>query len=390
MNRPIPMASRRCAVRCAAALVLSTTALAWAQPTRSAVAHGPGKPVDGRPITIAQIVDTSAQQQDVSKDFLIGSRAAWQDINAKGGINGRPVQHQSIDVDGTPASAHAAWLTLKDNLDCIVLSGTAGDAAANQVVELLRQDNVAIAHVAPWLQNSSTVVDERTFPIFAARQEQIGHALKSLTLMGVQEIGAIYASGREHTLYRQDLERVAADLKLRLQSFRAEGDLSRLGQHLTAQTPAILLFVGGTPELVQFTQGLEKQSRQRYVVALADVNLQTMMQMGAARNTPVIATQAVPMVNASLPVVRAYRETLSRLFDEPPTPLSLAGFIAARYTYEVLSEVDGPLTRQRALAAFQRRANRDIGGYRVRFNLQQRSASFVTQSMLTLDGRVVG
>jgi len=88
-----------------------------------------------------------------------------------------------------------------------------------------------------------------------------------------------------------------------------------------------------------------------------------MMQMGAARNTPVIATQAVPMVNASLPVVRAYRETLSRLFRRAATPLSLAGFIAARYTYEVLSEIDGPLTRERALAAFQRRANKDIGGY---------------------------
>jgi hypothetical protein len=112
--------------------------------------------------------------------------------------------------------------------------------------------------------------------------------------------------------------------------------------------------------------------------------------MDAARNTPVIATQAVPMVDASLPVARAYRETLSHLFDEPPTPLSLAGFIAARYTYEVLSEVDGPLTRQTALSAFQRRANMNVGGYRVSFNPQRRSVSFVTQSMLTVDGRVVG
>jgi ABC-type branched-subunit amino acid transport system substrate-binding protein len=390
MNRPIPTVSRRTAMRCATALALGATAIAWAQPTRSTPGPGAAKAADGRAITIAQIVDASAEQQDVSKDFLIGSRAAWQDINAKGGLKGRPVQHLSIDVNGTPASAQAAWMTLKDNPDCIVRSGTAGDPAASQMVELLRRDNVAIAHVAPWLQNSSTDVDERTFPIFAARQEQIGHALKSLSLIGVQEIGAVYASGREQALYRQELERAAAGLNLKLQSFRSEGDLSRLGQHLTPQTPAIVLFIGGTPELVQFTQGLEKQSRQRYVVALADVNLQTMLQMGAARNTPVIATQAVPMITASLPVVRAYREALSRLFDEPPTPLSLAGFIAARYTYEVLSEIDGPLTRQRALTAFQRRANKDIGGYRASFNPQRRSASFVTQSMLTQDGRVVG
>ena len=50
--------------------------------------------------------------------------------------------------------------------------------------------------------------------------------------------------------------------------------------------------------------------------------------MGAARGTPIIATQPVPLDNAALPVVRAYRETLARLFDEPPTALSLAGYIA--------------------------------------------------------------
>jgi hypothetical protein len=380
MNMTPDSAGRRNALRCAAALVLARTTAAWAQP---------GKPT-GRLITIAQIVDMSPEQRDVSKDFLIGSRAAWQDINSRGGIKGRPVQHQSLEVDATPASVRTAVAAARDNPNCVVLSGSAGDPAASAVVQLLRQDSTAMAHVAPWLQDSSVEIDERTFPIFAARQEQIAHAVKSLAVMGMQEIGAVYASGREYALYQGDLERIAAALKVRLQSFRAEGDLDRLGQRLTGQSPAVLLFIGGTPELVQFTQGLEKQSRQRYVVALADVNLQTMMQMGAARSTPVIATQAVPMTTDSMAIVRAYRDTLARLFDEPPTPLSLAGFIAARYTFEVLNDVDGALTRQSALAAFQRRAPVDVGGFRVSFNRERRSATYVTQSMLTMDGRVIG
>ena len=96
------------------------------------------------------------------------------------------------------------------------------------------------------------------------------------------------------------------------------------------------------------------------------------------------------MVNASLPVVRAYRETMTRLFDEPPVSLSLAGFIAARYTFEVLRDMDAVTTRQSVLAAFQRRESLDVGGYRVAFNPQRRSATYVTQSMLTVDGRVIG
>jgi len=141
---------------------------------------------------------------------------------------------------------------------------------------------------------------------------------------------------------------------------------------------------------VQFLRGIGKQARQRYVLALADVNLQTMVDMGASRTTPVMATQVVPMVNAGLGVVRAYRQTLSQLFDEPPTPQSLSGYIAARYTFEVLKRIDGLPTRQSALAAFQQRRPMDLDGFRVNFNAQGRSGAYITQSMLTPDGRLIG
>jgi ABC-type branched-subunit amino acid transport system substrate-binding protein len=364
----------------------------WALLANSAPAFAQGsKPAaSSRSIVIAQPVDFSQAQQDVSKDFLIGSRAAWQDINLRGGVRGRPVQHLTLETDGSPGSVRAAMDSIRDNAACVAISGTVGDQLANQLLSLSRRNGLNIAHAAPWLQNSSAEVDEQTFPIFAARQEQIAYALKTLSIMGLKDLGAVYASVREKSAYQPELERIALSMQLKLQSYQGAGDLRSLGQQLSPSTPAVLLFVGGTPELAEFTQGLEKQSRQRYIVALADVNLQTVLQMGKARNSAVIATQPVPMVNGSLPVVRNYRETMARLFDEPPTALSLAGFIAARYTYGVLDEIDGALTRQSVLTAFQQRANQDIGGFRVSFNPQRRSSHYVTQSMLTADGRLIG
>lgn len=382
MPLPTNTLSRRRWLQQTSLLTASAAAPVWAQPGKS--------PTSSRSLAVAQFVDFSQAQQDVSKDFLIGSRAAWQDINSRGGVRGRQVQHLAVETDGTPVSLRAAMDSVKDNPSCMVLSGSVGDQLASQIAAISRQGGLNIAHAAPWLQNSSLEVDDKTFPIFAARQEQIAYALKSLSVMGMKELGAIYASPQDHAAYHLEVERIATGMQLQLMSFQGSGDLRMLGQKLTPRTPAVLLFVGGTPELAQFTQGLEKQARQRYIVALADVNLQTMLQMGAAQSTPVIATQPVPLVKASLPVVRSYRETLARLFDEPPTPLSLAGFIAARYTYEVLNDIDGPLTRQSALAAFQRRASMDLGGFRISFNAQRRSGSYVTQSMMTLDGRLIG
>lgn len=377
-----PLTTRRRLLQGAALLAASTALPAIAQPGRAAGTQ--------RSLIVAQLVDYSLGQQDVAKDFLIGSRAAWQDVNSRGGIRGRRVEHVALETDGTAASVQKVLASVRDNPACVVLSGSVGDQMAGLVVAQLQKDGVGLAHAAPWLQNSSLDIDEQTFPIFAARQEQIAHALKNLSVMGMHELGAVYASPQDHAAYHAEVERIAAAMKLKLQSFRGTGNLRALGQQLTPRTPAVLLFVGGTPELAEFTQGLEKQARQRYIVALADVNLQTMLQMGAARNTPVIATQPVPLVNASLPVVRAYRETLARLFDEPPTSLSLAGYIAARYTMDVLTEVDGTPTRQSVLAAFQRRSKVDIGGFLVRFNPQRRSNTYVTQSMMTADGRLIG
>ena len=377
-----PIFSRRRLLQNASLAVAASASVAWAQP---------GKPSTlPTSIVVAQIVDSSQAQQDVSKDFLIGSRAAWQDINLRGGINGRQVQHLAVETDGSPASLRAALDSVKANPACLVMSGSVGDELAIQIVERSRQDGFNMAHAAPWLQNSSIDIDDKTFPIFAARQEQITHALKTLAVMGMNELGAVYASARDHAAYHVEVERIASSMQLKLASFQGGGALRALGQKLTPRTPAVMLFVGGTPELAEFTQGLEKQARQRYIVALADVNLATLTQMGAARNTPVIATQPVPLVNANLAIVRSYRETLGRLFDEPPAPLSLAGFIAARYTYDVLSGIDGALTRQSALAAFQKRSTLDVGGFRVSFNAQRRSSTYVTQSMMSADGRLIG
>ncbi|MGV3569632.1 MAG: ABC transporter substrate-binding protein [Ramlibacter sp.] len=346
------------------------------------------RPAAVRGLAVAQVVDTSVSEQDVAKDFLIGARAAWQDLNARGGLRGRPVQHLVLEVDGSAASIRQAVQAARAEPSCVALFGTVSDPVAAQVASLLMAEDVEFAHAAPWLQNASAAADERTLAVFATRRHQIAHALRSLSVGGMQEVGAVFASPREAALYRPDVVGSAQALRLKLATWTAQGDLAALGQRLGPGTPAVLLFIGGTPEAVQFTRGLDRQSRQRYVIAMADVNLQNVLQMGGGRSTPVIATQAVPMVTAALPLVRRYREVMGRLFDEPPVALSLAGFIAAQYTHDVLAEVEGAPTRASALAAFQRKRELDLGGFRI--SLDRRGGGYVTQSMLTADGRVVG
>ena len=363
----------------------------WAQtstkPAASKAATGPAI------ASVAQVIDMSAAQQDVSRDLLVGAQAAWKDFNARGGLRGRPVQHVALETDGSPASLEAAWKTVRADANCVALAGCAGNSVALGLLDLQRKagSDSPLAHVAPWLQSADVVLDDATFPVFADRHAQIEHAVTALSVAGVREVGVVYASRAAQTGNRAELERISQGLKLQLQTIPTANTVEQTAQTLGPKTPSMLLFIGGTPELAQFLQGIKKQGGQRFVVALADVNLQTLAQLGSmGRNASVVVTQAVPMVNAGLPVVRAYRDALARYYDEAPTPLGLAGFIAARYTAQVLASLDTAPTRQNVLAAFQRRNTVDVGGFQVQYDKNRRSGYFVTQSMLASDGRVVG
>ena len=98
MALPPTFLSRRGWLQRASLVTAAAASPSWAQP---------GKPAAStRSVAIAQLIDFSGSQQDVSKDFLIGSRAAWQGINARGGIRGRQVSHLAVETDdkGWPSS----------------------------------------------------------------------------------------------------------------------------------------------------------------------------------------------------------------------------------------------------------------------------------------------
>ena len=374
-----PYSSRRTFLAAAAGITALGVAPAWAQPSAA-----------GRNPAVVQIADTSAGHIDITKDFLAGSRTAWQEINAKGGLRGKPVQHQVLEVDGSAVALRAAVESLKNQNHVVALFGTVGAMAATQVGDILRRDLPDVAHIAPWLHQPDSAKGDNTFAIFASRTAQIDHAVKSLAVMGVTSLGAVYATPAEFAAYRDDMEQTARNLKMTLSHFGPVGDLQKLGQTLSPDSPRILIFLGGTPEMQQFTQGIGKQAAQRYIVGMSDVNLQVLNQLGTTKQASVIATQVVPMVNSQMPIVRSYREAMGRYLDEPPTPHSLAGYLSARYTFEALQNIDAPLTRSSALASLQRRSSVELGGFRIDLEGKRRCGTYVTQSMITSDGRLLG
>lgn len=366
-------------------------ALAATLPTvGTACAQGPAR---NKVLRVAQLLDSSADQQELSRDYSTGIQLGLAEHNR----GGRPMQLVTLNTDGSPASLKQALASVRDDASICALLGTAGGRLAAESIAAARREGLAIAHVAPWMADSRFDADDDVFSLFASREMQIRHALASLGSVGIGELGVVYTSAREQFALHAEVADAATRLKLRTQAFvPAPGeDLASLGARLGPNAPVILLFLGGTIELASLTQGLQNKGARgagRYVVSLSDIDVPTLMQLNPGRSVPLILTQVVPNPqSSSLPVVLSYRSGLKQLFDENPSHVSLAGYLAARYATQVLSRLPaGTPARADALAEFRKRAPIDLGGFGVSFASQRRGSSFVTQTMLLSDGRLVG
>lgn len=343
-----------------------------------------------QPPRVAQLLDTSADQQELSRDYSTGVRLAFAELSQAGV---RVPQLVSAETDGSPASMQRALRSVLADPSQVLLLGTVGEKLALTSIDAAKQIGLDIAHVAPWLADSRFDTDRQVFPIFASRDAQIRHALQSLASVGFKDIGLVYANPGLAQSLHPGIIQTTHGLQLGTQQFvaRAGQDLDGFGAGLPTASPAILLFLGGTLELAQFVKGMGRRGLQRYVVCLSDVDTTTLQQLGVGKGVPLIFTQVVPNPqSSSAPVVRAYRTGLKRLYDEPPSSVSLAGYVAGLYAAQTLARLDADASRPSVLAEFQRKSALDLGGIRIEFAKDGRGGKFVSQTMLSGNGKLIG
>ncbi len=367
-------------------LVASAGALPLAMPLAARAL-----PAAARPVKVAQWLDTTPHQRDLSRDHAAGVQAALAEYNRSAAGQLRPVQWMPMEVP-SDAGLSKALSTLRTDPSICALLGTVGESLALRSVPIVRREVPGLMHVGPWLADTRFDGDDDVIPLVASRDVQVRHALSQLHGAGLNEVGVVFGTAAEEELLATAVSQAGTRLALGMRPLGVL-DSDRLARHLApgASAPAVLLFVGGTLELARFTQALAQRRLVRYVVSLADIDVATLVQLGSGKAVPLIVTQVVPNPTTSnLPAARKYRDQLKLLFEEAPSPVGLAGYLAARYFTQVLARIEGPVTRTAAQQAFSRRPEADLDGFGIRFSAgSSRGSRYVTQAMLTADGRLV-
>lgn len=362
-----------------------------AAPASALRAQRPPTPAGTTAHRMVQLVDTAGTQQELARDYATGVRLAW----ARRAAGGVPVpQLVTLPVDTrNPAAVQQAIDQLRGDASVIGTVGIVGDQLALDVVDQGQLVGLRMAHIGPWMADARHDRLDNVVPLFPSRAMQIRHAVTTVRGMGIDRMAIVYPDMAQRALYAREVDAVAQALGLRPVTLapQAGEPLAKVAEQIGRLDAGLVLFVGAAPELSVLTQAMAARRIHRFVMSLSDVDQGTLQQMPLGAGVPLILTQVVPNpATSTLPIVADYRATLKRLYDESPSPISLAGMLAGLYALDAYRRTGKSASRESLLSEVQRRPPTELGGFRFDFVSGRRGSGYVTHTLLRADGSLIG
>lgn len=349
-----------------------------------------------RDLVVGQVVDSTGKHGEASRDYVAGAKVFFDAHNARVGAGGLRVRHVLVDVAGD-ASAYAARIReLIEDKKVDVLFGFVGDEAlaAAAADRDIRAGRVAL--FAP-LAGSEAPAEAAGIhfarPSYEAEVRQIVGHFKSLqvtrfaVVRGNDEQGRNVARAVEAELARHQLRIASSHVVARLDA-PTPAELAAV----QASRAQALILVSDTVPVAEFVKRYRPLDPGINLVTLSTVNHRTLFELlGPALAHGVMITQVVPNPNiADSPVTKEHLEALRTFRDEPPSHLSLEGFIAAKALLEAVRRTGRDPGAEAIAQALAKAGRIDVRGVVVDLSRAGRKASpYVDLAMIRRNGSLL-
>jgi branched-chain amino acid transport system substrate-binding protein len=167
----------------AAAVLAAACSPAAAPPAPTRGASGAGNPASGEPIKVGYVWGVTGAAAEIVRPASEATKAYFDDLNAHGGIRGRPVKMVEIDSKYQVPLAQEGYkkVTTEDNVPLVVLAST-GDTEA--LALQINTDRVAAVTFSCDEKWSKPELNPYVFTICTTYQDQMSTALKFIKERG--------------------------------------------------------------------------------------------------------------------------------------------------------------------------------------------------------------
>jgi ABC-type branched-subunit amino acid transport system substrate-binding protein len=359
----------------------------------TAIADSTGVTPGGIKLGQAAVFDGPAAPLGVG--MRLGLRAAFEEANRAGGVNGRKIEFITRDDGYEPNRSLEAVKQLIEQDKVFALVGPVGTPTTVATMPVAEQAEVPM--IGPFTGAEALRVPFRPWLInlrasyFQETEEMVERLTKDL---GVSKIAIFF---QDDAFGRAGLAGVQKAMDKRAMKLVAEGTYER---NTTAVRSALLTIRGAAPEAIimvgapapcaEFIKLARQIKLEATFVNISFVGADALAAALGDKGAGVIVTQVVPLpTDTAIPLVAKYQAALKTV-DSGAAPgfISLEGYAVGRLMLEALQRAGADPDRKKLIGAIQGMSSLDLGGLKLAFGPQNHQGSnqvFVT--VLGADGQ---
>src|SRR5215213_7840882 len=344
-----------------------------------AILASPARSEDGvtaDAITFGQAAVLEGPASALGLGMQQGLNAAFDEINAKGGVHGRKLKLISVNDGYEPDRAIAATRTLIEEDKVFALIGPVGtptSAAAQPIATTAKVPFMGAFTGAGFLRNPKldNVINVRA-SYDAETEAWVKHLTEDLKISKIaifyqdDAFGRAGLSGFKKAMDKRSME-IASEATYERNTVAVKSALLSLKR----AEPEAVVIVGAYKPVAEFIKLSRKVSFNPVFVNISFVGANALAKELGPEGKGVIVSQVVPFPgDTSLKVVADYHAAIKAAGGEPEF-VSLEGYLVGRLAIAALDKVGPDVTREGLLKAIKETGKFDIGGLPMTFSAEK-------------------
>lgn len=374
---------------------LTAVAASLGAPLLAGGLHGPARAQGRGPIVLGQSAAFSGPASELGEQFKRGAMLLLGAVNARGGLNGRPVELLSLD-DGYEPDRCAANTRQFIERGVFALFGYVGTPTSLAALPLATA--ARLPFIAPFTGAEALRVpfNRYAFHVRASYYDETAAIVRQLQSLGTQRIGVFYQNDSYGKAGLDGVLRALKPLNLVPASLgtveRNTVDVATAVSTILAGQPRAVVMISAYKSCAAFIRAARTAGYGGSFYNVSFVGTQALAQELGPDARGVIVSQVMPYpFSAASPISSEYlaagRAALGAAFS--PNYSSIEGYVAARVLVEALRRPGAAADSEALVGALEGLRDLDLGGFFVDFSPAKRTGSrFVELTLLTADGKV--
>lgn len=349
-------------------------------------------PGNQKSFQITHIGDFSGPSADFARDFSTGAKVYFDHLNASGGIKGKRILYRLSDSAGQSAQALSAAQEAINERSDVVLFGITGD----QTLETLARDPRVHKSGAPLFAtvagNTSLGLEDGVFHLRAGLADETQAIIRQLKSLGVSTFSLAAANDQladAAKLIENEASAQGARLIGQVELPTNPEGGAKAAEKLAAKKAQAVIVIGDTLSAAQFFKRYRSLDPGAFLCAPSMVNAKTLISaIGPQAARGLIISQVAPAPESTLEISHEHRKLMNKYADEPASPATMEGFIAAKVLVNSLQKAaDSSAASLRQNLLEEGRLK--LGGYELNFGKGPRASRFVELSVINREGRLL-